>query len=296
MSKNNEKYKTIISSITEALENSGRLWEKPWLTVPPHNGISGRMYNGVNILSLWLASAVGEYTSNSWFTFNQAKKIGGSVRKGERGHKIGFFEIREYETEGDAENKKIPLHKVYTLFNEEQIDWGDENPKFKVPKGDFEKIEAMTPEDKLEFAWKFFESLQVDYRIFGERACYDYMKDEIRMPSSERFKSDDYFYATLFHEVTHWTGHSSRLERIDQNTFKRSEYAFEELVAEFGSAILCAFLGIEGQIQHVEYISSWLKFCKDEPNTVIKAASKAQAAVDYCLKKAAKNGCVLFEG
>jgi antirestriction protein ArdC len=269
------------------LEQGVRPWFKPWsadhaagkITRPlRHNGIP---YKGINVVMLWSAATVKGYACPLWLTFKQALELGGNVRKGETGELVVYANsITKTETDakGEETEREIPFLKGYTVFNAEQCE--------NLPAHYTAKAEppALTPLQRIEAADRFFAATGADIRHGGTRAFYAQGPDYVQMPPFETFRDAESHAATLAHELTHWTKHDKRLAR-DMGRVKWGDpgYAREELVAELGSAFLCADLGITPEVRedHAAYIASWLEVLKGDKRFIFSAASQAQRAADY---------------
>ena len=280
-------YSRITDKIVADLEQGVRPWFKPWsadhaagkITRPlRHNGIP---YKGINVIMLWSAAIVKGYACPLWLTFKQALELGGNVRKGETGELVVYANsITKTETDakGEETEREIPFLKGYTVFNAEQCE--------NLPAHYTAKAEppALTPLQRIEAADRFFAATGADIRHGGTRAFYAEGPDYVQMPPFETFRDAESHAATLAHELTHWTKHDKRLAR-DMGRVKWGDagYAREELVAELGSAFLCADLGITPEVRedHAAYIASWLKVLKDDKRLIFSAASQAQRAADY---------------
>ncbi len=279
-------YTRITNQIITALETGVRPWVKPWhsdhaagrITRPlRHNG---EPYSGINILSLWSSASVQGFTSPIWMTFKQSKELKAKVRKGEKGSLVVYANkiTRTEENEnGDEVERAIPFLKGYTVFNVEQIEG--------LPERFYEKPEPrFNPVQRIDHAEAFFKDTGADIRHGGNRAFYAIHPNYVQMPPFEAFRDAESYYATLAHEVTHWTRHPSRLNReFGRKTYGDEGYAKEELVAELGAAFLCADLEItlEARDDHASYIASWLKALKDDKRAIFQAAAYAQRAVDF---------------
>jgi antirestriction protein ArdC len=280
-------YSRITDRIIADLEQGVRPWLKPWsaehaegrITRPlRHNGIP---YKGINVLMLWSAAAAKGYSAPLWLTFKQARELGGSVRAGEHGEMVVYADrIQRTETDakGDEVEKTIPFLKGYTVFNAEQIDG--------LPAETYAKAEppAVALPQRIEAADRFFAATGADIRHGGTRAYYAPQADIIQMPPFETFRDPESHAGTLAHELTHWTKHDSRLARgFGSQRFGEPGYAREELVAELGSAFLCADLGITPEVtgDHAAYIAGWLTVLKGDKRFIFTAASQAQRAADY---------------
>lgn len=262
-------YQTVTDKIIAAIEENGTLpWVRPWATFGgPRNGMTNRPYSGVNHLLLSIAGA--GYGSNEWFTFKNAQKLGGTVRKGEKGTQVVYWNIIKKD-DGTGKEETFPLLRYFMVFNREQID-GLPEPK-KAEEVSFDPITA---------AEDFISGTGANIRFGGDRAVYNMATDSITLPVREAFNDPASFYATAFHELIHWTGHRSRLDRLAATPFGSPEYAKEELVAELGAAFLCADKGIIGKTQHPEYIANWLTALKNDKRFIFKASSLATKAVAF---------------
>jgi len=201
------------------------------------------------------------------------------VKGGEKSTRVIFWKQMRFkdkdETTGATEEKKVPFLRSYNVFNAEQCEGVASHVQ----------VEQTTPELRYQQAEALFTKHAVDVRFGGDKAFFAPALDFIQMPRLEAFESEEHYWGTKLHELTHWTGHTSRLNRDLVNRFGSEAYAAEELVAEMGSAFLCAQLGIEGRLRHPEYVGHWLKVLKDDKRAVFKASSLAQAAADFVLDR-----------
>jgi len=267
-------YQDVTDRIIASLEAGPGEWSKPWKSLGvngmPRNGSSNRQYNGINV---WLLALSG-YSDARWYTFNQAKALDANVRKGEKGTKIVFWQfISEKDENGVETGKKIPLLRVFTVFNAQQIEG--------LPN--VEKAPEVDPTVGFEKAAEIVAALGATVSHGGDRACYIPSEDSIRLPEPGQFTNLAHYWSTTLHEIGHWTGHTSRLDRKLGNRFGSNEYAMEELVAEITSAFTCAALGIEGELSHPEYINNWLKVLRGDKYAVFGAAREAQKAAAFIL-------------
>ena len=280
-------YSRITDKIIADLEQGVRPWMKPWnadhaagrITRPlRHNGIP---YKGINVIMLWSAAVAKGYSAPLWFTFRQAQELGGKVRKGEHGELVVYADrITHTETDakGEEVEKAIPFLKGYTVFNAEQCDG--------LPAQYYAKAAppALSPLQRIDAADRFFAATGADIRQGGTRAYYAPGPDYIQMPPFETFRDAESQAATLAHELTHWTKRDRRLAR-DFGRMRHGDegYAREELVAQLGSAFLCADLGITPEVRedHAAYIASWLTVLKGDKRFIFTAVSHAQRAADY---------------
>lgn len=274
----------ITDQIVNALESGVKPWACPWDRAScgftlPMNHSTGNHYNGINVLALWCSQMERGFTSSSWMTFKQARALGGSVRKGETGSKVVFYS--PIERENDKGEKEIfPMARAFTVFNLDQID-GIERPA-PVILSEFEANEAAEQIVKGSGA-RIIEE--------GNSAHYSLKNDHIKLPPRDRFADGDNFYATAFHEIGHWTGAKSRLDRTFGKKFGDAEYAFEELVAELTAAFLGAEVGITGEhLQHESYIAHWLEQLKGDKKFIFKAASAASKAHGFVMEQVEQSG------
>ncbi|HEX6039511.1 ArdC family protein [Longimicrobium sp.] len=275
-------YQEVTDRIVAALETGVAPWVRPWRPMYaandfPRNGLTGRPYHGINVFLLWLTANACGYRSQDWFTFNQAKQKGAHVRKGERGTLVTFWKllrVRDDAAEaGTDRTKKIPLLRHFIVFNRDQLDG---LPAVKADPA------PQRPE------WERDEAVETFVRASGARiieggshAAYSPGRDEIYMPPLADFVTREAYYSTELHELTHWTGHGSRMNRDLSGGFGSESYAREELVAEMGAAFLCAALGVQGQLQHPEYIGNWIQVLKGDKKAVFRAASEARQVAEY---------------
>lgn len=223
------------------------------------------------------------FTAPTWMTFRQALALGGHVRKGERGSTVVYANtlIRtETSEEGEDATSRIPFLKAYTVFNIDQI---DDLPERYAPQSQ----PTINPEVRLNAAEAFFRACGADVRHGGGSAYYAPGPDFVQIPAFESFQDAQSYYATLGHEMTHWTRHSSRLDRdFGRQRHGDEGYAREELVAELGAAFICADLGLalEPREDHAAYIASWLQILRGDKRCIVSAAAHAQRAVAWLHK------------
>ncbi|MFN7544621.1 MAG: ArdC family protein [Acidobacteriota bacterium] len=279
-------YTRITDKIIASLEVGVRPWMKPWnaehaagkITRPlRHNG---QPYSGINILMLWASAVDQGFNAPIWMTFKQAHELGAHVKKGEKGSLVVYANTitkTESDEAGNEVERDIPFMKGYTVFNDEQIEG--------LPSLYYAHAESkLTAPERIANAEQFFAATRADVRVRGSRAYYAIDADYIAMPPMEAFESVQSYYATLAHETTHWTRHTSRLDRdFGRKSWGDEGYAREELVAELGSAFLCADLELTPEVRedHASYIASWLEVLKNDKRAIFQAASYAQKAVDF---------------
>jgi antirestriction protein ArdC len=242
----------------------------------PSNLATGKPYRGINVLMLHMEAMSRGYPDNRWLTFKQAAEVGAHVKKGEHGTPIVFFKFREVGEEADiTEEKKrvVPMLRSYTVFNSSQLEFLPERFELRATPA----WQPIGEADQL-----LFETGAV-IRHGGNRAFYSPTEDFIQLPPTNWFPEADDYYAVALHELTHWTGHPSRLGRVLGRRHGIDAYAFEELIAEMGAAFLCAHCGLPGRLEHATYIDSWLDALKRDKRLIFVAAGGAQRAADYVL-------------
>jgi antirestriction protein ArdC/DNA polymerase III epsilon subunit-like protein len=278
----------VTQMILEAIEKGETLpWRKPWsdknIFSMPYSVTSNKPYKGGNIMMLWVTSALKGYQDNRWITFNEAKKRGGFVKKGEKGTKIVNWSpvFKDVKKEDGTTDREVIFMKptVHTVFNVEQTE-GVNLPEPElfdpIPVSEAEKI-------VLE---RYKDAPPINFTL-QDKAYWSPSSDEISMPLREQFESEGEFLETLFHELTHSTGHQDRLDRkdlSDRYATHRDARGEEELIAELGAALLAARLNVNlDLVQIASYAQSWLTPLQNDTSMILKAAQKAQAAVDYML-------------
>lgn len=279
-------YTRATAAIIADLEAGTPTWHKPWstdhligrITRPlRYNGVA---YRGLNIILLWAASVAHGYTNATWMTYRQALELGAQVRKGATGQMVVYadtFHKTETSDTGQDREVSIPFMKGYTVFNVDQIDGLPET--YQVPSKPV--LEAPERDNQAD---AFFTATNADIRHGGNRAFYACDPDYVQMPPFECFDTSEAYYATLGHEICHWTRHSTRMNRsFGRKRWGDAGYAQEELVAELGAAFLAVDLGLspEPRAEHAAYIEHWLKGLKNDKRFIFQAAAHAQRAVDY---------------
>jgi antirestriction protein ArdC len=280
-------YTEITERIITQIEAGIFPWVQPWASTSPltlpKNAHTGKPYSGVNILLLWDALFARGFDRNQWLTFKQALFLGGTVRKGEKGtlavYADSFVPKKGQDTANRADTedapRRVPFLKRFTLFNVAQCDG--------LPAELFPPLCVASECDAIPVAEHLLAATGANIQRGGEQACYNPGSDFIRIPEQSSFFDAINFYRTALHELTHWTGHPSRLARDFSGRFGSEAYAREELVAELGSAFLCASLGIVPTVRHADYIGNWLTILKNDKRAIVSAASHASKASDFLL-------------
>lgn len=279
-------YRTITDKIVAAIEHGAEAFVMPWHRagpgiVRPTNAATRAAYQGVNVVALWAEASLAGYGAGHWATYKQWAGLGAQVRRGERGSTIVFYKkLKATEATDDDEEPQGDrlIARASTVFNASQVDgWEAE---FPMTTSLVERIEA---------ADSFIAATGAEIREGGDVACYSHQQDHIRMPARERFvgtptsSPTEAYYATLLHELTHWTGAAHRLDRTFGSRFGDHAYAMEELVAELGAAFLCSDLALanEPRPDHAAYLSHWLAVLKADSRAVFTAARLASQAATH---------------
>tara|TARA_R110002072_G_scaffold22383_20_gene78338 strand:- start:129622 stop:130569 length:948 start_codon:yes stop_codon:yes gene_type:complete len=275
----------ITATIIEKLEQGTKPWVKPWRGVPISRPLRscGTPYRGMNTFWLWMMAEASGFASPYWMTYRQCAKLGGQVRKGEKSSIAIFYKTYEKEVEtpdGGEDTETRRVLRSYAIFNADQC---DDLPAMYSPEPLMEPVEPAGRRRRID---AFFARIDAQLRHKGSEAYYEPVRDRITMPPTTLFEGFDHYYATLAHELLHWTGHSSRLDRDLKNRFGSKAYAAEELVAELSSAILGAELGlpVTHLDNHASYISHWLKLLKSDDRAMLMAAAKAEEASSLLLR------------
>lgn len=273
-----DMYQVVTDKIIAALDKGVKPWVCPWQKNTlgeglPINFETKKAYSGINVLLLWAAASEAGYSSNQFLTYKQAQALGAQVRKGEKGTTIIYYTNWEKENE-QGEKEIIPMLKNFTVFNVEQIDGLN-----------FEVIHEQSTNEPcvlLDDVEQFLKNTGAVIQEAGDRAFYYIVTDAITMPRKVLFNHIEDYYATVFHELTHWTRHPSRLNR-EKNPNIIEEVAFEELIAELGSAFLMAEFNLFGNVQHESYIASWLTALRNDKKWIFKASSSASKAHQFLM-------------
>ena len=279
---------TITAAIVERLETRTRPWVQPWTGASVSRPLRtcGTPYQGINVLWLWMAAEAAGHAAPFWMTYRQSQALGCQVRKGERGTMAIFYRayaVGEAEDANDGEDATDRRHRrllrTFTLFNACQIDG--------LPSRFFPEPRPLPPPTEHDAALdRFFAAIPARIRHWGAEAFYSPVPDQVTMPEPGLFRDLDHYRATLAHELSHWTGHESRLARDMGGRFGSDAYAMEELVAELSSAMLGAELGlpVAHLDHHASYLAAWLKVLKADSRAILTVAAKAEAAAALLLR------------
>ncbi len=293
-------YDRITADMIARLEKGAGKFEMPWhakgckTDLLPVNAKTGKLYNGMNALLFWSSQTERQYESNAWATYKQWQELGAQVRKGERSsHGVYWKQMAGRPAEGESEGDAAKPGSVrlvgfgFNVFNAAQVDgWSAE----QLPL-----VDAIDRTEAIKTADAVIKASGADVRHGGARAYYNRAADFVQMPERFRFigtatsSPTECYYSTALHELTHWTGAKSRLDRDGGKRFGDEAYAFEELVAEIGAAFLCARLGVtvDPRADHAAYVASWIKVLKNDNRAIFTAASQAQKACDFLLNRLA---------
>ena len=276
----NKVYEIVTQKVMESLENGEVPWHKPWKTAynvrMPHNLVSKKAYRGINVFLL----AFAPFDSPYWLTYNQCKKLGGQVRKGESSRLVVFWKIydKDVEVNGEVEKQTRYILRYYNVFNTEQCDDLD----LSKVENDTNQIDFDPIAECEEIVDNMPNLPTIQHK--GDSAFYRRKEDLVNMPPKNSFDTEENYYNTKFHELAHSTQHEDRLNRPDDEDHG---YSKEELVAEMTAAMLSGVAGIETKVidNSAAYVQHWSKAFKDNVKLVVEAAQKSQKAADYILNK-----------
>lgn len=277
-------YSIVTDRIIQALEEGTIPWQKPWVgSGRAINYISRKPYRGVNTL---LLDQPGEY-----LTFKQCESLGGKVKKGEKSNMIVFFTFSEHkEKDANGEDKitTFPVLKYYNVFHVTQCEGIESKLEPPSPNAD-----PLADGEAIIDGYVSRSGVKFEPTKGSDRAFYRPAEDRVVVPDISQFKITEEYYSTVFHEMTHSTGHSSRLKRFGEKNdgiaaFGDEVYSKEELIAEIGSSMLMSIAGIERPEtfdNNAAYLQSWLNVLKGDKRLIVTAANAAQKAVDLILGK-----------
>ncbi len=263
----------VANKIRALMESEGTNWVKPWASAGRHcNARSGRPYRGINVFLTGMSAAAQGFTSPFWNTYKGWTDMGHQVAKGSRGTEVVLWKPISKINAETGEDDQVWLIRFYNVFNADQLATTFvANAQERAPVEPHEAAEIVIAETG------------ADIQHGGDMAAYSPALDAIRLPNRDDFTSADGYYSTAFHELGHWTGHKSRLDRDLTGYFGNPEYAFEELIAELTSALVCVDTRVtpEPRADHARYLNHWIKGLADQPNAILRAFSAAQKAADY---------------
>jgi antirestriction protein ArdC len=247
----------------------------------PQNAGTGRKYSGINVLILWAEVVAKGHASQRWLTYRQAEAAGGNVRRGEKGTVICYADRftpkaeQEQARSEDREARQVAFLKRFVVFNIDQCEGLPDD--YAAPMVSPDPVLAISEADAL------IAATGAQVNIGGGEAFYSPRHDFVQVPPQAAFHEPINWYRTALHELGHWTGHATRLDRDQKGGFGSEAYAKEELVAEMAAAFTCASLGIAPTVRHSDYIASWLSVLRDDDKAIFRAASQASKASDFLL-------------
>ena len=291
---NKSVYDIITEKIIDQINAGTPPWKAGWI-YKHFNGFAKREYQGINQLLLSWDMQVMEYTSPVWFSFKQVQQLGGSIRKGAKSTIVVFSKVIQknkdegeednldvFEEEGEAKKPKtFFLMRYYRVFNLDDVEGIDKSKYVNLGNVKKEKPENIV-------SGMIKDGLNIQYT--GVQPCYIPSWDTVQIPDIGLFKTTEDYYSSLFHEITHATGHESRLKRAgvsNIDTGDKHQYSYEELVAEIGAAFLMAETGLKINYENTSaYVKGWSEFLKENKKAIFQASAEARKAVQYVLEKA----------
>jgi len=272
-----DKFQIVTDKLLILLEQGVKPWVKPWHGTG-YRSIEGLEYSGVNPLLCAIDCMAEGYESSVFAGFHAGKNKGWKLAKGAKATYITYCQFVETEKKGEEKNGYF-FRKWLPVFNGDL--WDDSDSELKKEKVVYKNTVLALPEME-----SFVAAQNATITISGQ-AFYSPSKDAIGIPSIHAFSSSNAYYATFVHELSHWTGHKSRLDRKQSGKFGSNDYAFEELIAEIGAAFVCSQYGINSEIEnHASYLSNWIQVLKGDNAAFFTAASAAQKAAALLLKNA----------
>lgn len=276
-------YQQVTDRIISLIENGTVPWRKCWSAGSgmPKNLISKKEYRGINVFIL----ASSSYSSPYWLTYRQATELGGFVKKGEKSTPVIFWKMLDKHDQDDDTKAtgRIPMLRQYHLFSAEQCE------NIPIPQDPEEAVNPFSPIEKCEQIIAGYKN-RPEIHYGGARAFYRVSEDRVQMPNEHTFNTSEDFYQVLLHELSHSTGHKSRLARkevVERNEFGSEDYSSEEICADLSASMLCAVAGISNQTidMSASYINGWLSVLRQDKKAIIMAAARAQASADHILGK-----------
>lgn len=274
---NKQVYQKVTDKVLELIEQGVLPWQMTWTNGLPINGISKKNYRGINIWLLQQSALVNDFTSNVWLTFKQVTELGGKVKKGSKSTFVTFSSkiVKKNELDNEEEVNSFWIFRYYNVFNLDQTTGISQ----KFSTHNIKDNEAIASAEEL---IKGYTDKPVINN--GDNPCYIPSIDTVEVPHISKFVNSQEYYAALFHELVHSTGHEKRLNRPNKNRFGDEKYSKEEMIAEFGASYLNALTGIQTDNlinNSASYIDGWSKVIKKDPTIIMRSASKAMQAVDY---------------
>ena len=270
-------YAEVTARIMEQMEQGIIPWEKPWIACG--KAVSHATGKAYSLLNQMLLGRPGEY-----LTFKQCQQAGGRVRKGEKASMVVFWKWIEQEDEETGEKKEIPFLRYYNVFHIDQCEGISAKHTQETTFPD--SADTLETAQNIIYEYLSREGVKLTHQE-GDRAFYRPATDEVVLPIRKQFVSTAEYYSTVFHELTHSTGHPTRLNRLNRPSFfGTKDYSKEELVAEIGAAALVNHVGLETDHSFrnsAAYVQNWLQVLKDDKRFIVSAAGKAEKAVNLIL-------------
>ena len=272
-------YTAVTDRIIAQMEQGSIPWKKPWIANA--KAISHTTGKAYSLLNQMLLGRPGEY-----ITFKQCQEAGGHIRKGEKASMVVFWKWIEQEDEETGEKKEVPFLRYYNVFHIDQCEGitAKHSTATAFPDG----AEVLEAAQEIIYDYLCREGVKLSH-VEGDKAFYRPSTDEVVLPIRKQFVSTAEYYSTVFHELTHSTGHPSRLNRLSKPTFFGTEdYSKEELVAEIGASALVNHVGLETTSSlrnNSAYIQNWLSVLKNDKRFIVSAAGKAEKAVNLILNQ-----------
>jgi len=280
-------YEVANNFIIEKLEKGVCPWKRPWACVNGefntfYNFISKKPYRGIN--PFILSTAMYDYSTPYFLTYNQCKKLGGTLIKGSKGFPVLFFSwIKKKDENGKETKSTFPMLKYFNVFNVEQCEGLDLSKVQQVAEDEASEFNSISECEEI------IENYENGPTITsgGNEAYYKNGIDTVNLPKKENFNNEESYYCTMFHELVHSTGNHKRLDREFGKSFGDVKYSKEELIAEMGSCFLSSVAGISEMVidNQASYIANWLKALKNDPKLLVQASGMAQKAANHILGK-----------
>lgn len=285
-----DKFQLITDKLLTLIEQGVKPWSKPWHSTPYQNLITGHRYRGINPILCTIDTLLYGYEHPFFISFRQARENGWKILKGCKSTWLrwGGTSVREIEDPetGETTTQYFTAFKFHNVFNVACIDDSDSDVKVGDRVEELLRGRVDHDEPRLGAVEAFIARHNPNTRSGGDVACYHRGTDTICLPNYLSFSSAIAYYATYLHELVHWTGHESRCDRPLNNRFGSQSYAFEELIAEIGSAMVCNHLGMDSHLEnHASYLDGWLRILKDDKKAFFRAAQNASTAAQYLIEK-----------
>lgn len=289
-----DKFQLVTDKLISLISQGVKPWAKPWHSTPYQNLLTGHQYTGINPILCTIDMILYNYQYPYFVTFNQAKEFNWKIKKGSKSTWIRWGGVNAKESTDEAGEVTTEFYcafKWFNLFNLDCLD--DSQSEIKIGDRILELGQSNADgntEGRLERVENFIKQHNPTTQFGGDQPLYYPVSDIIRLPHYQDFHSAIGYYATYLHELIHWSGHSSRCDRPLKSQFGSQAYAFEELIAEIGSAMLCNQLGIDSELEnHASYLDSWLSILTDDKQAFFNASQLATKAVKFLLDKALIN-------